>query len=68
MNNYNSYLVRQWLLPDEQPASEGESKVRFQVFDIEHVQSGRRTRVRQLDDAKTWIESISAEGPNRDTK
>jgi len=68
MNNYSSYLVRHWLIAGERPATAVEEQDRPQVFDIEHVQSGRRTRVRQFDEAKTWIQSISSETESRDSE
>jgi hypothetical protein len=61
MNNYSSYLVRHWLIAEEPVSNAAEQNPRTQVFDIEHVQSGRRTRVRQLEEANTWINSISNE-------
>jgi len=61
MNNYSSYLVRHWLLTEDPPSSCTAQKDRAQVFDIEHVQSGRRTRVQDLSDARAWIESLSRE-------
>jgi len=61
MNNYSSYLVRHWLLTEDPPTNCEEQKDRAQVFDIEHVQSGRRTRVQDLSEARAWIESLSGE-------
>ena len=61
MNNYSSYLVRHWLLTEDPPTNCAEQKDRAQVFDIEHVQSGRRTRVQDLSEARAWIESLSGE-------
>ena len=61
MNNYSSYLVRHWLLREDPPTTCAEQQDRAQVFDIEHVQSGRRTRVRDLSEARAWIESLSGE-------
>ena len=61
MNNYSSYLLRHWLLTEDPPTNCAEQKDRAQVFDIEHVQSGRRTRVRDLSEARAWIESLSGE-------
>jgi hypothetical protein len=54
MHNYSSFLIRHWLL-------EGDSDDRRQVFDIEHVHSGRRTRLGSLNEAQTWIEAVSME-------
>jgi hypothetical protein len=51
MHNYSSYLIRHWLLGND-------SDERSQVFDIEHVESGRRTSLR---DAEPWIEAITGE-------
>jgi hypothetical protein len=61
MNNYSSFLVRHWLLTEDPPTNAQNQKDRAQVFDIEHVQSGRRTRVGDLSDARAWIESLSGE-------
>jgi hypothetical protein len=61
MNNYSSYLVRHWLLTEDPPTNAPNQKDRAQVFDIEHVQSGRRTRVKDLSEARTWIESLTGE-------
>ena len=60
MNNYSSYLVRHWLIADPR-LNRLEENNSSQVFDIEHVQSGRRTRVGQLSDAAAWMESITTE-------
>ncbi len=38
-----------------------DSDDRRQVFDIEHIQSGRRTRIENLSEAQPWMETISAE-------
>lgn len=54
MQNYSSYLIRHWLIGND-------SDERSQVFDIEHVQSGRRTRVSRLDEAQLWCESVSTQ-------
>ena len=62
MNNYSSYLVRHWFIAEEFSREELEGNDRSQVFDIEHVQSGRRTRVQDLNDARAWIESLTSEG------
>jgi len=61
MNNYNSYLVRQWSQADERRANESEAKGLSQVFDIEHIQSGRRTRLASLSEAQIWVDAISLE-------
>ena len=58
MNNYSSYLIRHWLLTEDPTTDCAEQKVR-QVFDVEHVQSGRRTRLGSLNEAQTWIEAVS---------
>jgi hypothetical protein len=54
MHNYSSFLIRHWVL-------DRDSADRRQVFDIEHVHSGRRTRLGSLDEAQTWIEAVSME-------
>jgi uncharacterized protein YbaP (TraB family) len=54
MHNYNSYLVRHWL-------HRGDSNEQQQIFDIEHIQSGRRMRLESLSEALPWIEAVSLE-------
>lgn len=54
MNNYNSYLVRHWLHRGD---ADGQ-----QIFDIEHIQTGRRMRLQSLTEAVPWIEAVSQEG------
>ena len=54
MHNYSSFLIRHWLL-------ESSSDNRRQVFDIEHIHSGRRTRLGSLNEAQIWIEAVSME-------
>ena len=49
MRNYSSYLVRRWLLDEE-------SQGHRQVFEIEHIQTGSRTRVNSLNEAEEWLE------------
>ena len=61
MNNYSSYLVRHWLLKEDPPTNCADEKAGAQVFDIEHVQSGRRTRVQDLGEAEKWIAAVSKE-------
>jgi len=61
MNNYSSYLVRHWLLTEDPTRPGVAHGDRAQVFDIEHVRSGRRTRVQDLNDARAWIETLSSE-------
>lgn len=58
MHNYSSFLIRHWLL-------DSSSVDRRQVFDIEHVHSGRRTRLSSLNDAQRWIETVSMEARER---
>ena len=59
MHHYSSFLIRHWLL-------DGDSDNRRQVFDVEHVHSGRRTRFESLNEAQTWIEGVSLEAHLRD--
>ena len=54
MHIYSSFLIRHWLF-------DGDSADRRQVFDIEHVHSGRRTRLGSLNEVQTWIEAVSRE-------
>jgi hypothetical protein len=54
MHNYSSYLIRHWLLGND-------SDEHGQVFDIEHVQSGRRTQLTKLSEAEPWMEAIAKE-------
>src|SRR5439155_22574091 len=54
VHSYSSFLIRHWLL-------DSDSDHRRQVFDIEHVHSGRRTRFESLNEAQTWIEAVSME-------
>jgi hypothetical protein len=53
MRNYNSYLVRHWF--------HGGASDAQQIFDIEHIQTGRRTRHENLTEAQAWIEAVSQE-------
>lgn len=53
MRNYGSYLVRHWLLGEA-----GESR---HVLDLQHIQTGRRTRVSTFVEAQAWLESLSRE-------
>ena len=55
MNNYSSYLIRHWVLLADNKDS------RAHVFDIEHIQSGRRTRVSNLAQAQAWLEAVTAQ-------
>lgn len=58
MHIYSSFLIRHWLF-------DSDSADRRQVFDIEHVHSGRRTRLGSLNEAQTWIEAVSKEARER---
>jgi hypothetical protein len=51
MRNYSSYLVRHWLMNGS-----GEQR---QVLDLQHIQTGRRTRVSTLVEAQKWLELVS---------
>lgn len=48
MKTYGSFLVRCWLLGD--PA--GGTRA---VFSVEHIQTGRSTRVESLAEAQCWM-------------
>ncbi|HEX6731456.1 MAG TPA: hypothetical protein VF074_15635 [Pyrinomonadaceae bacterium] len=52
-------MVRHWLLGNKPGAEE-------QIFDIEHIQTGRRTRVSSLDKAQGWLEAVSVESRLRE--
>ena len=53
MRKYNSYLVRHW---SHKGDSDGQ-----QIFDIEHIQTGRRMRLASLTEALPWIQAVSLE-------
>ncbi len=59
MQNYGSYLVRHWLFAKETSQERDENREQSQAFDIEHVQTGRRTRVSTLNEAQKWIEAVT---------
>jgi hypothetical protein len=48
MKLYSSFLIRCWLIEDSQ---RGERK----IIDVEHIQSGGRTRARSLTEAEGWM-------------
>ena len=54
MTNYSSYLIRHWLLG-------ADAEDQRHVFDIEHLQSGRRKRIENLSEAQSWIETVTSE-------
>ena len=48
MKLYSSFLIRCWLIEDSQ---RGEKR----IIDVEHIQSGGRTRAGSLTEAEGWM-------------
>ncbi len=48
MRLYRSFLVRCWLIKDHS----GDER---SVFDVEHIQSGERTKAATLQEAEQWM-------------
>lgn len=48
MRTYSSFLIRCWLIKDES------RETRF-VFDVEHIQTGKRIRAPSLAEAQAWM-------------
>ena len=46
---YSSFLIRYWRFLNDQ-------RIEQSYFEIEHIQSGERRRVKNLADARTWME------------
>ena len=53
---YSSFLIRYWRFL-------GDQRTEQSYFEIEHIQSGERRRVKNLVDAKTWMEEAAETKP-----
>jgi hypothetical protein len=52
MKCYRSFLIRCWVIEDP-PRSEKK------IIDVEHIQSGDRTRVAEMSDAEEWMFAVT---------
>ena len=55
MKCYRSFLIRCWVIEDQQ----AEKK----VIDVEHIQSGDHTRVADMTEAEEWMFAVTRRGP-----
>ena len=55
MKCYRSFLIRCWLIEDQQ--------VEKKVIDVEHIQSGDHTRVAGMTEAEEWMFAVTRRGP-----
>ena len=54
---YSSFLIRYWRFLSEQ-------RIEQSYFEIEHIQSGARRRVKSLAEAQPWMEEASQTKPS----
>jgi hypothetical protein len=53
---YSSFLIRYWRFLSDQ-------RIEQSYFEIEHIQSGERRRVKNLVDARAWMEEATETKP-----
>jgi hypothetical protein len=53
---YSSFLIRYWRFLNNQ-------RIEQSYFEIEHIQSGERRRVKRLADAQPWMEEATNTKP-----
>jgi hypothetical protein len=53
---YSSFLIRYWRFLSDQRSEQS-------YFEIEHIQSGERHRVKNLADARIWMEEAAETNP-----
>jgi hypothetical protein len=53
---YSSFLIRFWRFLTDEPIDRS-------YFEIEHIQSGERLRVKRLADAELWMEERAGTKP-----
>jgi hypothetical protein len=53
---YNSFLIRYWRFLSDQ-------RIEQSYFEVEHIQSGERRRVKHLIDAQPWMEEAGRTEP-----
>ena len=58
-----SFFIRWLLLRDEEEQEDEKS-----VIDIEHIQSGHKCRLSNLEEANLWMQEINADSGKREEK
>jgi hypothetical protein len=56
---YSSFLIRYWRFLNNQ-------RIEQSYFEIEHIQSGERRRVKHIADAQSWMEEAANTKPPAD--